>query len=274
MKVIDVKDLVFSYDQRGNAVDGVSFYIEEGTYTTIVGHNGSGKSTLAKLVAGLLEKKSGSIIINGLELNVENLSKIREVLGIVFQNPDNQFIGSTVKDDIAFGLENHLVPQEKMEAIIDEYIEYVGIKEYKEKEPTALSGGQKQRVAIAGALAMKPNIIIFDEATSMLDPKGKDDIKRLIRDLHDNSKFTIISITHDIEEVLQSDEVIVMNKGKIYKEGTPKEIFENPSDLRKIGLDIPFNEKIKESFKNKNIKLKSNTIEEMAKELWQLSSRH
>jgi len=274
MKVIEVKDLTFSYDQKDNAVDNVSFGIDEGSYTTIVGHNGSGKSTLAKLIAGLLDKKNGSIYINGLELNLDNLSKIREVLGIVFQNPDNQFIGSTVKDDIAFGLENHLVPQEEMDGIIDEYVKYVGIEEYKEKEPTALSGGQKQRVAIAGALAMKPSIIIFDEATSMLDPKGKDDIKKLIKDLHDNSKFTIVSITHDIEEVLQSDHVIVMNKGKIYKVGTPDDIFSNPSDLRRIGLDIPFNEKVKEAFRNKNIKLKSNTIEEMVRELWQLSSKH
>ena len=173
MSLIEVRDLVYSYDNEHNAVEGVSFDIKEGDYVTIIGHNGSGKSTLAKLMAGLLEAKSGTIVIDDLLLNEENLYKIREKLGIVFQNPDNQFIGSTVRDDIAFGLENHQVPTEKMDDIIMEYATKVGLARYLEKEPTALSGGQKQRVAIAGVLAMHPSIIIFDEATSMLDPKGK-----------------------------------------------------------------------------------------------------
>ena len=179
MKVIEVKDLCFSYNNENLVLDGVSFNIEKGSYTTIIGHNGSGKSTLAKLLAGLLEAKSGEILIDGLKVNEENISDIRRRLGIVFQNPDNQFIGSTVRDDIAFGLENRLVPHEEMDGIIDEFAKEVGLTKFLDKEPTALSGGQKQRVAIAGVMAMRKEIIIFDEATSMLDPKGKSDIKKL-----------------------------------------------------------------------------------------------
>lgn len=273
MSLIEVKGLTYGYNEQELAIDNVSFNIEQGDYVTIIGHNGSGKSTVAKLLAGLLEAKQGEIKIDGLVLNIENLYKIREKLGIVFQNPDNQFIGSTVKDDIAFGLENHRVPSEKMNDIIVEYANRVGLGEYLEKEPSALSGGQKQRVAIAGVLAMHPNIIIFDEATSMLDPKGKEDIKSLINDLHRNREFTIISITHDIEEVLHSDDCIVLNKGKVYEHNVPYKVFENPEKLRSIHLDIPFELKVKEEFKKCGINLKSSDEETMVKELWQLASR-
>ena len=274
MGIIEVKDLVYSYDNIKNAVDGVSFDIKKGDYVTIIGHNGSGKSTLAKLMAGLIEAKQGKINIDGLELNQTNIYKIREKLGIVFQNPDNQFIGSTVKDDIAFGLENHQVESEKMEDIIQQYAEKTGLTKFLEKEPTALSGGQKQRVGIAGVLAMHPNIIIFDEATSMLDPKGKADIKTLINDLHANKDFTIVSITHDIEEVLNSDDCIVMNKGKIFDHDLPEKIFSDPEKLRKIDLDIPFDLKIVEEFKNYGLKLKGIKQSDLVKELWQYASRH
>ena len=273
VSLIEVKDLTYGYNEEKLAIDSVSFNIEQGDYVTIIGHNGSGKSTLAKLMAGLLEAKSGQVIIDGLVLNMENLYKIREKLGIVFQNPDNQFIGSTVKDDIAFGLENHLVPSEKMEDIIREYAARVGLSEYLEKEPTALSGGQKQRVAIAGVLAMHPSIIIFDEATSMLDPKGKEDIKALINDLHRDRAFTIISITHDIEEVLHSDDCLVLNKGKVFEHDVPYKVFSNPERLRKIDLDIPFELRVKEELKKNGINLKSADEESMVKELWQLASR-
>ena len=274
MAILEVKDLVYSYDGVKNAVDSVSFEINSGDYVTIIGHNGSGKSTLAKLMAGLIEAKQGKIVIDGLDLNQENISKIREKLGIVFQNPDNQFIGSTVKDDIAFGLENHKVPTEKMQAIIEEYARRAGLEKFLDKEPTAMSGGQKQRVAIAGVLAMHPNIIIFDEATSMLDPKGKEDIKALINELHKDKDFTIISITHDIEEVLHSDDCIVMNKGKVFDHDNPEKIFSDSEKLRKIDLDIPFDLKIVEEFKNYGLKLKSKTQSEMVKELWQYASKH
>lgn len=274
MSLIEVKDLVYSYSGEKNAVDGISFAIEEGSYTTIIGHNGSGKSTVAKLMAGLLSAKAGEITIDGLLMNENNLKAIRNELGIVFQNPDNQFIGSTVQDDIAFGLENRKVKSEEMKAIIDEYIEKVNLKKFLNSEPQNLSGGQKQRVAIAGVMAMQPKIIIFDEATSMLDPKGKKEIKKLMSDLSKENKFTIISITHDIEEVLQSDDCIVLNKGKVFMHDVPEKVFSKPEQLRKIDLDIPFISKVKESFGSKHIKLKSNDLEGIVEELCQLSSSH
>ena len=274
MSLIEVKDLVYSYDNETNAVDGISFNVEEGSYTTIIGHNGSGKSTLAKLIAGLLESKQGSITIDGIELSEKTIKDIRNKMAIVFQNPDNQFIGSTVRDDIAFGLENHLVETEKMEAIIEEYSKKTGLEEFLDKEPSNLSGGQKQRVAIAGALAMNPNIIIFDEATSMLDPKGKRDIKKLMYELHKENNITIISITHDIEEVLQGDNCIVLSKGKIFMQGKPDEIFSKTNELRKIGLDIPFSSLVKEEFKNVGFNIKSNDLEGMVEELWQFRSKN
>ena len=274
MSLIEVKKVTYSYDNEKNAVEDISFNIEKGTYTTIIGHNGSGKSTLAKLMAGLLQAKSGEIVVNGFKINEDNLSELRKVLGIVFQNPDNQFIGSTVKDDIAFGLENRQVDPKDMDEIIVEYASKVGLSDYLNKEPQNLSGGQKQRVAIAGVMAMKPNIIIFDEATSMLDPKGKKEIKQLMYNLHSDSDFTIVSITHDIEEVLQADDCIVLNKGKLYMHDTPAKVFEKAEDLRKIDLDIPFLEKIREGFKNKKLKLKSNDMKGMVKELCQYASNH
>ena len=274
MKLIEVKDLSFSYNDENLALDGVSFNIEKGSYTTIIGHNGSGKSTLAKLLAGLLEAKSGDILIDGLKVNEENITEIRKKLGIVFQNPDNQFIGSTVRDDIAFGLENRQIPQSEMDGIINEFANEVGLTKFLDKEPTALSGGQKQRVAIAGVMAMKPEIIIFDEATSMLDPKGKSDIKKLISDLHESGKFTIISITHDIEEVLSGDDCLVLNHGKVYMHDKPEKVFAKAEELRKMDLDIPFSLKIKEAFKKNHINLKSDDLKGMAEELWRLNSNH
>ncbi|MEG0694931.1 MAG: energy-coupling factor transporter ATPase [Erysipelotrichaceae bacterium] len=240
MKTIEVKDLTYSYDGEENAVDHVSFSIEQGSYTTIIGHNGSGKSTIAKLLINLLVKDEGTIILDGLELNEENEYAIRDKVGIVFQNPDNQFIGSTVADDIAFGLENHQVPQNQMEEIINKFAQQVNMSKYLQSEPTRLSGGQKQRVAIAGVLAMSPEIIIFDEATSMLDPQGKAEINKLIQTIHDVSKLTIISITHDIEEVAHSDYVLVMDQGHIVMQGLPEEILQRERELINLKLDIPF----------------------------------
>ena len=173
MKKIEIEHLSFSYDEQIKALDDVSFSIEEGSYTVIVGHNGSGKSTIAKLMIGLMEAQSGIIRVDGTVLKEESVYDIRDKIGIVFQNPDNQFIGATVADDIAFGLENHQVPHDQMQAIIDEFAARVNMSKYLNSEPTKLSGGQKQRVAIAGVLAMRPQFLIFDESTSMLDPQGK-----------------------------------------------------------------------------------------------------
>jgi len=273
MGIIEVKNLSFAYDESAKTIDEVSFSIEEGTYTTIIGHNGSGKSTIAKLIAGLLEKASGSIMVDGMELNVENLNKIRSDIGIVFQNPDNQFIGSTVRDDIAFGLENHCVPQEEMDQIIEENAALVGMTKYLNQEPTRLSGGQKQRVAIAGVLAMKPKILIFDEATSMLDPQGKDEIKRVITALHGESKLTILSITHDIDEVAKSDYVIAMDGGHVAITGTPKEVFKDPEKLKKMKLDVPFSLKLSEELQACGLHVSSNITQEgLVEELCQLHS--
>ena len=273
MGIIEVKNLSFAYDESAKTIDEVSFSIEEGTYTTIIGHNGSGKSTIAKLIAGLLEKASGSIMVDGMELNVENLNKIRSNIGIVFQNPDNQFIGSTVRDDIAFGLENHCVPQENMDHIIEENAALVGMTKYLNQEPTRLSGGQKQRVAIAGVLAMKPKILIFDEATSMLDPQGKDEIKRVITELHGESKLTILSITHDIDEVAKSDYVIAMDGGHVAITGTPKEVFKDPEKLKKMKLDVPFSLKLSEELQACGLHVSSQITQEgLVEELCQLHS--
>ena len=274
MSILEVKNITYSYDDKHNAVDEVSFKVDKGAYVTLIGHNGSGKSTIAKMISGLLPLKSGEILIDGLILNEENIHDIRAKLGIVFQNPDNQFIGSTVRDDMAFGLENYQVESAKMDDIINRYASMVNMEAYLDKEPSNLSGGQKQRVAIAGILAMSPEIIIFDEATSMLDPKGKAEIKEVIYDLHEKYDITIISITHDIEEALNSDYVIVMNQGKIYKAGKPSEVYSDTNGLLKIGLDIPFTYKIKEELKQYGIKVgEYKDIEGLVEALWQLNSK-
>ena len=275
MSLIEIKNVSYAYNETRNAVDGVSFDVKKGDYVTVIGHNGSGKSTLAKLIAGLLPIKEGKIIVEGKEVNEENIAEIRTRLGIVFQNPDNQFIGSTVKDDIAFGLENKQVRSQDMDAIIKEYAEKVGLTAFLNYEPQNLSGGQKQRVAIAGILAMKPDIIIFDEATSMLDPKGKKEIKKLMYDLAaSGDDITIISITHDIEEVLQSDDCIVLNRGKLFMHDKPEKVFEDAEKLRQIELDVPFIEKVREVFAKRKIRLKANDLEGMVEELCRSGSKH
>ena len=270
MNVIQVKDLNYSYEKGKPVVKNVSFDIAEGSYTTVIGHNGSGKSTIAKLLLGLLEKESGTIEIGGLPLTLENLGEIRNRIGIVFQNPDNQFIGSTVRDDIAFGLENHCVEREKMDGLIEEFAEKVSMTEFLNSEPGKLSGGQKQRVAIAAVLAMNLGIIVFDEATSMLDPTGKRDINRLISQIHKDNKLTVISITHDIEEVVQSDNVLVIDHGTVAMQGTPEEIFRNEKLMVKMQLDIPFVYKLRNALAEQGIKLADTLdMERMADEVCQ-----
>ncbi len=241
MSVVEVKDLKYSYVPEKEVLNGISFSMEEGKYYCLVGHNGSGKSTLAKCLMGLILRFEGQISVFGLPLNGKNLRDIRSRVGIVFQNPDNQFVGSTVADDIAFGLENKCVPHDNMQAIIDNFAEKTGMTDHLNHEPSALSGGQKQRVAIAGVLAMGPDLIILDEATSMLDPKGKSEILDLVHSLRkENPKMTILSITHDVEEAARADEVIVLNKGNIVLQGKPEEVFVHKDELAKIRLGIPF----------------------------------
>lgn len=243
---VSVRDPTFSYDGETDVLKGISFDIPQGSYTAVIGHNGSGKSTLAKLLIGLLAAKSGTIRILGQELNEETVYDIRNRTGIVFQNPDNQFIGSTVADDIAFGLENRCIPQNEMQGLIETAAAQVGMTKFLESEPTKLSGGQKQRVAIAGILAVAPDIIIFDESTSMLDPRGKKAINEEIRRLHEERDITILSITHDMEEVAQSDNVLVLRDGTIAMTGTPREVFSRGRELKEMDLDVPFAWKITE----------------------------
>lgn len=273
MSAVEVSHLSFSYDGQNDVIKDVSFEIPKGSYTTIVGHNGSGKSTIAKLLIGLLKAKSGEIKILGNTLNEENVYSLRNHVGIVFQNPDNQFIGSTVADDIAFGLENHCVPQEQMQTIIEDVAARVNMSDFLDSEPTKLSGGQKQRVAIAGILAIAPDIIIFDESTSMLDPQGKASINEQIQKLHDERNITILSITHDMEEVAQSEYVIVLKDGKVEMQGTPKQIFEHKGKLKEMKLELPFALSFSEKLKNEGIFKDSYcTLDEVVNELCQLRS--
>lgn len=271
MNPIEIKNLNFSYDQTQDVVKDVSFVVKKGSYTTLIGHNGSGKSTIAKLIIGLLEKEKGSILIDGEELSLETIEGIRRKIGIVFQNPDNQFIGATVRDDIAFGLENHQVAPSEMDEIIENYAKEVGMSEYLDHEPTRLSGGQKQRVAIAGILSMKPDILILDEATSMLDPEGKEDINKLVKQLHKENNMTILSITHDVEEVLKSDHVIVMYEGRIVKDGIPSEVMKNEEELIRLKLAAPYSVRLANELKKLGIPVKQAwDMEGMVDELCQL----
>lgn len=254
-KIIDVQHLSFGYDEDTLTIDDISFSIEKGSYTTILGHNGSGKSTIAKLLMGLLEKKSGEIVIGGIPLTEETLNQVRSQIGIVFQNPDNQFIGATVRDDIAFGLENNCVDPALMDDIINEYAKKVNMYDFLDHEPTKLSGGQKQRVAIAGILAMSPSIIILDEATSMLDPKGRNEINALVHQLNKDKNMTIVSITHDIEEAALSDYVILLSDGHIVDEGRPEEVLMKKEEIESLALDIPFAYKISHGLQKMGISI-------------------
>ncbi len=272
---IELKNVSFGYDDLSNSViDNVSFNIQQGSYTVILGCNGSGKSTLAKLIMGLLEVKSGNIFVNNMLLNEQNIYHIRKKIGIVFQNPDNQFIGATVRDDIAFGLENRCIDPSKMEEIILEYSTKVGMNQFLDHEPSKLSGGQKQRVAIAGILAMSPDIIILDEATSMLDPNGKDDILELIRHINKETNCTIISISHDIEEAVYADDIILLNNGRVIKQGRPDELLTNEDLLFELKLEEPFAYKLSKKLAEKGIGIGITLKkEELINELCQLNSK-
>ena len=269
---VDINNLSFEYEEGAKTIDQISFSVPKGSYTVVLGHNGSGKSTIAKLIIGLLEPKTGDITVDGIHLDEEHLYDVREKVGIVFQNPDNQFIGSTVRDDIAFGLENLCVPTEDMEDIIQTYAKKVNMTEFLDHEPTKLSGGQKQRVAIAGILAMHPSIIILDEATSMLDPRGKIEINHLVHELNQTQNMTILSITHDIEEAALSDHVILLDNGHIIDEGTPEEVLTQKKELERIGLDVPFAYKISKKLHDSGYPIKPIiNKEKLVKELCQLN---
>lgn len=238
MSYIEVKNLTFSYNDKTNVLEDVNLSIEKGEWIAVLGHNGSGKSTLAKTLVGLLEPKNGEIIIDSKTLNEDNAYEIRKKVGIVFQNPDNQFVGVTVRDDIAFGMENLCVPREEMLKKIDFYADKVNMLSFLDKEPANLSGGQKQRVAIAGILAMQSDIIIFDEATSMLDPFSREELIKYIKTLHKDG-LTIIMITHDINEALLADKILVMNQGKVYAFEETSEIMKKRNIFTESHLELP-----------------------------------
>src|SRR5699024_2344526 len=221
------------------ALQDVSFTLYEGEWLAVVGHNGSGKSTLAKLLIGLMFPSSGDVNIFLERLSENNLWETRSRMGIVFQNPDNQFVGSTVQDDVAFALENNGVPYDVMVKRVHEALEQVKMTDYINHEPHHLSGGQKQRVAIAGALALQHEVLIVDEATSMLDPHGREEVIEIVKKLRSEIGLTVLSITHDLEEVLLADRILVMNEGQVLMIGTPQEIFQQGTELEKVGLDLP-----------------------------------
>lgn len=250
--MIKIKNVSFSYNLKDEALKNVSLEIKTGTWTSILGHNGSGKSTLSKLMVGLLAPLSGEIVIDDLILSDENLNAIRKKIGIVFQNPDNQFVGVTVKHDIAFGLENQCIPREEMEEKILKYAKLVGMENFLDKEPHQLSGGQKQRVAIAGALAMEQDILILDEATSMLDPEGTQEIIDLITYLNKEHNKTIITITHDLAFANQSDYLLVLKDGELILEGKVEEVFKHEDLLKSSHLELPFSLSLYNEFKRTN----------------------
>ena len=269
MKTISVSNLSFSYSKNQNIIDDVSFDIEEGKYVSIVGPNGSGKSTLARLIVGLLDKTNGSISLFGQEVDKKNIVSLRKDIGIVFQNPDNQFIGATVEDDIAFGLENKLTRKEEMRDIVQNIANSLGVSPFLTKEPSNLSGGQKQRVALAGVLALSPKLLILDEATSMLDPKGKKEIFELIKEIKKNNpSLTIVSITHDVEEAYLSDQVIVIVDGKVAFNDVPSKIFSNEEKLKEYHLRTPFIYQVMNAFNPLGFDIKdTDSLEEVAKKL-------
>ena len=271
--VIDVKNLSFRYKESQEYYDvkDITFHVKRGEWLSIVGHNGSGKSTTVRLIDGLLEAESGEIVIDGQRLTEENIWNIRRQIGMVFQNPDNQFVGATVEDDVAFGLENQGLSRQEMQKRVEEALDLVGMLDFKKREPARLSGGQKQRVAIAGVVALRPAILILDEATSMLDPEGRRELIETVKGIRKDYDMTVISITHDLEEVAMSDRVLVMKKGEIESTSSPRELFSR-NDLDQIGLDDAFSNQLKHSLRQNGYDLPGNylTESELEDKLWEL----
>lgn len=271
--VIDVKNLSFRYKESQEYYDvkDITFHVKRGEWLSIVGHNGSGKSTTVRLIDGLLEAESGEIVIDDQRLTEENVWNIRRQIGMVFQNPDNQFVGATVEDDVAFGLENQGLSRQEMKKRVEEALDLVGMLDFKKREPARLSGGQKQRVAIAGVVALRPAILILDEATSMLDPEGRRELIETVKGIRKDYDMTVISITHDLEEVAMSDRVLVMKKGSIESTNSPRELFSR-NDLDQIGLDDPFANQLRHSLIQNGYDLPENylTESELENKLWEL----
>ena len=274
--IIEVRNLKYKYDSESEnyTLNDVSFQVKKGEWLSIVGHNGSGKSTTVRLIDGLLEAESGDIIISGDKLTAENVWEKRRQIGMVFQNPDNQFVGATVEDDVAFGLENQGLDYDLMVERVQQALELVGMQDFKEREPARLSGGQKQRVAVAGVVALRPDIIILDEATSMLDPEGRLDLIQTVKKIKDGNQLTVISITHDLDEIALSDRVLVMKEGQVESTATPRELFSR-EDLEELGLDQPFVNQVKVALHQSGLSLPDSylTEKELQDKLWALLSK-
>lgn len=273
--MIQFDNVSFKYQSSTNfVISNISFQINRGEWVSLVGHNGSGKSTIAKLMNGLLLPNEGSIIVNGLTVNEQTIWDVRREVGMVFQNPENQFVGTTVVDDVAFGLENLGVEREEMKKRIKESLEIVGMSQYELHEPHRLSGGQKQRVAIASVLAILPNVIIFDEASTMLDPIGKKELIETIQKLRQDRDLTIISITHDLNEVAYTDRAIALNQGQIWFDGTPRDLFNKYDQLKEIGLLPPLVTELTFALKENGINIDQQplNLKEMVDQLWTLHS--
>ena len=269
MSKLEIKNLCFSYEESRPVIDDISLSIDKGSFVAILGHNGSGKSTLAKLIVGLLEKSGGQIFFDDKEITRKNIRDLQTKTALVFQNPDNQFIGSTVEDDIAFGLENIQFPHDKMQEEIEKFAASVNMLDYLDKEPINLSGGQKQRVALAGALILRPEILILDEATSMLDPKGKSTVRKYLDRIHkENPDLSIISITHDVDEALLADQVLILSKGKLVKSGKPKDVLRDEQALLDLKLDMPFVYRVEKKLGEACIDSKAESIEQLVEDIW------
>lgn len=277
-KMVECKNVVYQYkgeDETKNttAVDDVTIDVNEGEFLVILGRNGSGKSTLAKHLNALLVPTSGKVLVEGLDTSDEkNVWDIRTKTGMVFQNPDNQIVATIVEEDVAFGPENLGIEPSEIRKRVDDSLKNVGMYEYRRHEPHLLSGGQKQRVAIAGVLAMHPKCIVFDESTAMLDPQGRAEVINTIIDLNKNSHITIILITHYMEEAINADRIVVMDKGKIIKTGIPREVFKDVKTMKEIGLDVPQMTELAYELKKSGINIKDDilTIDEMVNELCRL----
>lgn len=275
--IIRIENLIFEYKREEElevvrAIDNVSLEIPRGSFTAIIGRNGSGKSTLAKNLNALLLPTSGEIWIDGYNTrDPESLWQVRQRAGMVFQNPDNQLVSSIVEDDVAFGPENLAIPPEEIRKRVDESLKAVGMYEERKKAPHLLSGGQKQRIAIAGVVAMKPQCIILDEPTAMLDPRGRDEVMAIMKKLHQEG-ITILLITHFMEEAAQAERVIIMDQGRICMDGTPEEIFARSREIRELSLDVPLPVELAEGLRENGIPVPRSiiTTEEMVDYLCQL----
>lgn len=255
--IIELSHVTYSYPNSDTpALKDLSLTINQGEWVAIIGHNGSGKSTLAKLLNYLLAPTAGDITIAGTPVTEENMWAIRDMVGMVFQNPDNQFVGATVADDVAFGLENRGIARDEMITRVQAALTEVQMAAFADREPARLSGGQKQRVAIASVLAIQPKILILDEATAMLDPKGRREMIALVHELKTRmgDELTVLSITHDIEEAASAVRVVVINDGDLIETGAPAQVFANADKLREFGLAVPFAEQLKEKLRERDRK--------------------